>query len=214
MQFFTKMVCEPLVQCSSYFPCPCLSSCSTHDLKFRIRNFTAGIPNFSEFLVLQRFKGRSKHGNCACVWSLIAAVCHVERARARRHTHISNYFLEEWCDCCSRCVWSHVTATAACGSPSLAAQENNSDRLLNERHRPLSTGSGFVHRNNSWMLHAECRFTKHTHTHTADEFSTKRKVQVLPQRQYLDIFRGFPGLRHICTPLLEFQWTVSDHLYS
>jgi len=59
-------------------------------------------------------------------------------------------------------VWSHVTATAAYRSSSLATQDSNSDRLLNERHKPLSTGSGFVHRKNSWMLHSECRYIKHT----------------------------------------------------
>ena len=139
-------------------------------------------------------------------------------AHTHTHTHTSNYFhfREGWCVCCSRCVWSHVTATAAYRSSSLATQDSNSDRLLNERHRPLSTGSGFVHRKNSWMLHAECRYTKHTHTHCTricDKTQGSGSSATSVPRDAHPIFTGFLGLSYICTTLLELQWTQFQIIY-
>ena len=144
--------------------------------------------------------------------SVCLSVCHVERAHTHTHTHTEPIIsISGRGDVTvAAAVWSHVTvtATAAYRSSSLAAQHNNSDRLLNERHRPLSTGSGFVHRKNSWMLHAECRFTKHTHTHTHTHWRLicdRRKVQVLPQRQYLEtLIRYLQVFWHSGIPALHY----------
>jgi len=230
-RWFVSPTCYRTLQCRSwYFPCPCLASCPTHDLKFGIRNFTAGIPNFSEFLVLQRSKGRSKHGNCACVWSLIAAVCHVERTHTHTHRHpiisvsgrgdvfvaadVSGAMLPPLRRTGHHHLLLRTVIPTGCWT-------KGTDRFL----PGLGSCTGRIH-----GCYTQNVVTQNTHRHTlthtptltptytAHEFATRRKVQVLPQRPYLETLirylRVFSDSAYLHRIIRITVNTVSDHLYS
>jgi hypothetical protein len=211
--------CNPSCSADHTFPVPALHQVQTMTSSLAFVNFTAGIPNFGEFLVLQRSKERSKHGNCACLVAYCSCLSYGARTHTHRHTHTHTH-THPIISISGRgdvTVWSHVTATAAYSSSSVATQDNNSDRLLNERHRPLSTGSGFVHRKNSWMLQTECRFTKQTHCRRIcdrAEGSGSSATCVSTERCSSDIcrFSVTPAYLHNITRIT--MNTVSDHLYS